>query len=169
MKQLLENRWAFVPVALLSATVISGFLMVSLSMGDGGATAVEPDYYRKAAAWDEVKEQRTQNGYLNWVVTPAIVASPQDPFKAQLELTVADKFAVNIASARVTVELFPLRDADRRCVVECREVAPGRYAAQIPLRISGQWEFRVRVESKDRVYTDCFRRMLRFERGSGTT
>ena len=58
----LENRWALVPVVMLSCTVIGATAMVTLALGDGSATAAEPDSYRKGAAWDETNRQIAENG-----------------------------------------------------------------------------------------------------------
>lgn len=165
LRNAVANRWAFVPLILLGSTVANAFLMVSLSAGDGNGTAAEPDYYRKAAAWDSVMQQRLENGYLNWVVTPAIVAGKDDPLKARLELAIADKHGISIAGAHVTAEAIPIRDADRRVALELSETAAGLYGCDIPLQASGLWEFRVRVEARDSVYTDCVRRQINFRQG----
>lgn len=166
IRRLIEHRWAFVPVLLLAGTVASAFTMVKLSMGDGSALAVEPDYYRKAAHWDDLKQQRALNGYLNWVISPDIVRAHGDATCARLELTIADKHGVRIDDARVTVELFPLRAASNRSTHDLDALSSGRYGIDIPVRENGQWEFRVSVLKGDKLYTDSFRRHLHFAGGA---
>ncbi len=161
-RQWIEQRWKFVPIIMLCGSVASAYTMVTLSMGDGTGTAVEPDYYRKAAAWDETQRQLAANGALNWIVTPSFAAGMSDPRLARLEIAVADKYAVALDGARVHAEVIPIRAADARCELDLSPTGNGRYAIDVPIRTGGLWEVRLRVESKGRVYTDRFRRQLMF-------
>jgi len=158
----LENRWALVPVVMLSCTVIGATAMVTLALGDGSATAAEPDYYRKGAAWDEMKRQIAENGALGWIVTPSIVAGRKDPRSARLELTIADKYGVKIEGAVVTTEMFPIRAADSRIQLALSPGGAGRYGIDVPIRINGQWEIRVTIEANGKIYSDRFRRHIAF-------
>lgn len=161
-KRIVAERWKFVPVVMLLSGMASAYTMVKLSMGDGHGSAVEPDYYRKAAAWDETKRQVAANGALNWIVTPAFVAALGDARCARLEVAVADKYTVAIEDAVVQAEIIPIRAADARCAFELTSMGGGRYGVDVPLRIGGVWEVRLHVESKGRVYTDRIRRQVNF-------
>lgn len=164
MAAVARNRWAFVPIAMIGATVVGAVLVVTMAVNDRGATAAEPDYYRKAVAWDEWKEQLARNGSLRWVVTPELAPASGGSGLARLELSVADKHGVPIERASVRAEVIPIRDADARIQLLMAEGAPGRYGADVPLRVSGQWEIRTTVEWKGQTYVDHFRRSLRFGR-----
>lgn len=159
-----RNRWAFVPAAMLSCTIVGAVLVVTLAVNDRGATAAEPDYYRKATAWDRWKEQLARNGALRWVVTPEFVPAAGGTGLARLELSVADKHAVPIEHAVVRAEVVPIRDADSRVDLALPEVSPGRYGADVPLRLGGLWEIRTTVEWKGQRYVDRVRRSLDFGR-----
>ncbi len=160
--RLIAERWKFVPIVMLLSGVLSAYTMVTLSMGDGNASAVEPDYYRKGAAWDETKRQVAANGVLHWIVTPAFVAALGDARCARLEVAVADKYAVAIEDAVVHAEIIPMRAADARCTLELMSMGRGRYGSDVPLRVGGVWEVRLRIESKGRLYTDRIRRQIHF-------
>lgn len=159
---IVRNRWALVPVGMLAATVVGAVLVVTLAVNDRGATAAEPDYYRKATAWDEWKEQLARNGALRWVVTPEFVPAAGGSGLARLELTVADKHGVPIEHAVVRAEIVPIRDADARVGLALTEGAAGRYGADVPLRTGGLWEIRATVEWKGQRYADRIRRSVRF-------
>lgn len=160
MKNLVENRWAFVPVGLLLLSVCICTLGVTLALANGDTA--EPDYYQKGAHYDDFKAQLRQNGVIGWVVTPELVASSKDPRLARLELTVADKHGIKIDPATVAVEVIPIRDATRRVNLTLDRVDAGVYAADVPLRSGGNWEFRVQVDALGKHYTDRFRRPVAF-------
>jgi hypothetical protein len=158
----IENRWAFVPVGILAATVAFAVFVVVFLVNGRGATAAEPDYYRKGVAWDEWRRQEAENGTLRWVVTPSFGASPAGTGLVHLTLAVADKNAVPIVGAAVRAEVIPIADADRRVEVACAESGPGAYGVDVPLRAAGLWEIRTTVEWKGHRYCDRVRRQVAF-------
>lgn len=160
MRSLIENRWAFMPVALLAVSF--AICATGVTIAVSGADPAEPDYYRKGAQYDSFKAQVAQNGFLGWVVTSELVASTADPRLARLQVTVADKHGIVIDPAEVQVEVVPIRDATQRATVQLARVGDGRYAADVPVRIGGQWELRLTVDAKGKRYTDCFRRPVMF-------
>lgn len=162
MQRLIENRWAFVPVAFLSGTVTFVAIAVTIAVRDPGALATEPDYYARGAAYDEYKHQIAENGALGWVVTPEIVASTADPRLARLELTIADKHGIPIEGAQVQAEVIPIRQADLRTPLALKALGGGRYGSDVPVRAGGKWEVRVQVRSKGKLFSDRFRRQVNF-------
>jgi hypothetical protein len=69
----------------------------------------------------------------------------------------------------VAVEAIPVKAVHLGGEIALRELAPGRYAGDLPARMDGQWEFRVRVDREGERYTDTFRRVLRFGPGGGAS
>ncbi len=158
----IQQRWAFAPILLLSGTVCGSIVMVTLSQGLGHATAAEPDAYRKAAAWDDRKQQLAKNGTIGWIVTPEIVRGRHDVHGARLELAVTDKHGVAIDDAVISIEMFAIRAADTRVSIELEPTGAGKYGADIPMRISGQWEIRTTIRRGGQTYFDQFRRHIAF-------
>ena len=156
-----QSRWAFVPVLLMSGTVVGAAIAVTVAVSERGALAAEPDYYRRGAAYDDWKRQVAANGALRWVVTPEVVPARVGT-GARLELSVADKHGIALEGAAVRAEVVPIVDADARCAVTLPESSPGIYAADVPLRIGGQWEIRATVEWKGRTWSDRMRRSVTF-------
>lgn len=164
---LVANRWAFVPVALLAGTVTFAAFAVRLAITDRQANAVEPDYYRKAVAWDDWKRQQAENGALAWVVTPAFEASPTDARRPRLRIAVTDKHGIVLDGATVRAQVIPIRDPDSRVDVALAPDPDGAgWVADVPLRVGGQWEARVEVDWKGKHWADRFRRQVVFGRPS---
>lgn len=162
-RSLFVNRWAFVPVVMLAAVVTAAVLVVTLAVNDRGATAAEPDYYRKGAAWDDWKKQLALNGVLRWVVTPNVVASHTAAGFARLELAIADKHGMPIEGAVVHATVIPILDGDARVELMLTHDGAGQYSAELPIRIGGQWEIRSTVEWRGNRFCDRVRRTVEFQ------
>ncbi len=156
---LIRDRWMFVPVAFLSITVTVAVTTVSVAVV-GRPIGAEPEYYAKAAAWDDELAQRAANDRLRWAISPEIEPGPDG--RPLLTLRINDKYSGVIDAESVTVEAIPIANADRRASIPMRRVGEGHFDAPLDARVPGQWEFRVRVVKGESVYTDTFRRTLRF-------
>jgi nitrogen fixation protein FixH len=136
-------RWPLGIAAILGAT-IAGNVAVMRVAGDDPSFAVEPDYYRRAVAWDTTMAQARASAALGWRVTPA-VAPLVAGAPATVTLAITDRDGAPLTGATVAVEaLFNARANDRHTATMA-EVAPGRYAAPLPLAWAGEWELRVQV------------------------
>ncbi len=160
MTSVIRNRWALAPVALLLLSLALCTTGVALALTH--ADTPEPDYYRKGAEYDAFKRQLRANDALGWMVTPSLLPSAEDHRLVRLELTVTDKHNISIDPAEVSVEIIPFQEAARRTTLPLERTAAGHHAVDVPLRIGGQWEFRVTVHSRGRTYTDTFRRPMNF-------
>jgi len=154
--KLIENRWMFAPIALLGLTVTIATATV-LSAVVGHSLGMEPNYDRKAAAWEFERAQRATNERLRWVVTPEVASSGAH---RSIRLRIEDKHAARIDASRVEVECIPVRAAEARRTVSLVRVAEGEFEGGFESAIGGQWEFRVSVERDATRYTDVFRRFL---------
>ncbi len=116
--------------------------------------AVEEDYYQKGLDWDEKRAQDARNDALGWRVDLAAVAAPGDATPV-LELTVAlrDPGGVAVEDAGLTIEAFPLARSATVDRAAFRGVGDGLYRASLPFRRPGLWEFRIRIERGDDVFT----------------
>lgn len=156
MRGLVANRWALFPVLMLAGSVLLGVVTVMAAVGSEGA--VEPDYYRKGAAWDEHRAQLAANGALGWTLTPSITPSDPSGLPPVVTLAVRDKHGVAIEGAEVDCEVVPIAAAEQRLVIPMRETEPGSYAGACPIRTAGWWEVRSRVVWRGKVYMDRVRR-----------
>lgn len=167
-RRLVADRWMFFPVLILGWSVVLVVMTVRASLSGQGA-GVERDYYRQAVEWEEVQLQRARNERLRWSVTPSFAPSPVDPRLPRLHLAVTDRHGIPIERARIEVEAIPVTMVQRGAVVPLSGLGGGRYEGDLPAAVAGQWEFRVRVEQGEEIYTDTFRRVLQFGAPSGRT
>ena len=143
------NRWVLAPFALMGLSVSMATITVVTALNARGMTA-EPGYDVKAAAWDDHRAQLVTNEKLRWSVTPS--------------LDLRDKHGWPLDDATVEVEEFPVARGDLRATFTMSPLGDGGYRAALPFRHPGRWEFRVRVERGDDVYTDVFERTLAWHR-----
>jgi len=162
--KIIENRWMFAPIVLLTGTVIIATATV-LSAVVGHPLGMEPSYDVKAASWDAEREQRAQNDRLRWVVTPELAS---DGAHRSISIRIEDKHAARIAARRVSVECIPILLGESRRTLELAATAgeEGVFHGTFDCAIGGQWEFRVIVDGPLGRYTDAFRRQLPHARAS---
>jgi nitrogen fixation protein FixH len=143
--------WPAGLAALLVAGVGANVAFMVVATRDP-SFAVEPDYYRKALAWDEAMAQEARNEALGWGVSVAAMPGGRRGHLT-LQAAVTDRAGAAVAGAAVSVEAMHGARASRIVAAALAEQAPGRYAAELPLGRAGLWELRLRVVRGDDVYT----------------
>lgn len=135
--------WPIAMAALLAAVVVSN-IWVAVIAADDPSFAIEPDYYRKAVAWDSVMAQADHNAALGWTLTPQLGAFGADSGAAlQVSLTNAAGEAIRDAAITV-IALHNARAGDARTVA-LRADGDRGYVAMLPVHRAGQWELRFDV------------------------
>jgi len=126
--------------------------------------AVEEDYYEKALHWDEKRAQDRRNIELGWRIE--IEVAPPDaaggPASLVSVLTAADGGPID--GATVTVEAFHNARAGNILRATLAGRGAGRYAAELPMRWSGVWEFRFVAERGSERFTHAEKRYVRGRR-----
>lgn len=128
--------------------VIVGITVYAANM-NGGA-AVEPDYYRKAMAYDTLRVRSAQSDALDWRYHVELVGSTAE---RQLRVTITEPTGQRLTGATSRAEAFPGVRANERTKVLCREIEPGVYAAPVQVRWSGLWRIELTTESRGRLGT----------------
>ena len=146
-----KTVWMFVPVGLLLLSATIGGITVYAALNDPGF-GVEEDYYQKGLDHEAVLEQEQVNLELGWrlELDAAVVAGAS---LSPATVVLVDQGGEPVTGARITVEAFHLARSTEVARAELVEVEPGLYHADLPLRRTGKWEFRFRVEARGRVYT----------------
>lgn len=133
-------RWPLGIAAILGATVAVNLAVLRVANNDP-SFAVEPDYYRRAVAWDSTMAHARASAALGW--RAAVAVSPLDgDTPATLTLTLTDAGGAPVTKATVAVEALYNARAGHPVAATLREVAPGRYLATLPMPWTGQWEVR---------------------------
>ena len=132
--------WPIAITGALAATVGAN-IWVMVIASDDPSFAIEPDYYRKALAWDTTMAQAAHNAALGWRITPAMGPIARDG-RAIVTARLTDSTGAVIRDAVVHVSALPIA---RSTAVQQIVLVPdgdGEYAAQFDARRPGQWELR---------------------------
>ena len=127
--------WPLSVAGVLFVTVAANVVMLVLA-GDPHASAVEPDYYAKALAFDSTRAEADRSAELGWNAGASIRRTGE----VEVRLATAGR---PIEGARVRVVAIHNLDADERPAVELRDAGGGRYEGTLPLRYAGLYELRI--------------------------
>jgi nitrogen fixation protein FixH len=145
------RAWPFAIAGILLAGIASNAAFVVLASSDPAA-AVEPDYYRKAVAWDEEMAQEKRNIALGWSAHAALYPGAQGTV-GRLELTLADSLGQPLTGA--TIQALVMHNARAAAVqtVALRDDGAGHYTARVRADRPGLWEIRLSVERDTQRFT----------------
>lgn len=137
-----SHRW---PVGIAGALLLNlgvGVQLMRVANADQHF-AVEPDYYRRALAWDSTQAQLVRNAELGW--QPAVHLGPVDSASgALLELQLADRSGAALGGATITAEARQVAHAGEVLVLEFDPTSvAGVYRAREPLTRTGLHELRI--------------------------
>ena len=133
--------WPIGVAVILGATVVANLAVMRLASTDP-AFAIEPDYYKKAVAFDSTLAEARESFALGWTATSTIAMS-KGVGESTLTVALDDAQQQPISGATVTVVALANARSGDRLTSSLREVAPGRYESTIAARFAGQWEVRV--------------------------
>ena len=133
--------WPIGVAVILGATVIANLVVMRIATSDPSFT-IEPDYYKKAVAFDSTIAEERRSATLGWTATSTIVAS-DTAGRPTLTVTLLDAQGQPVTGATMTVVALANIRANDLVSVSLHEVAPGRYQSTLAARIAGQWEVRV--------------------------
>lgn len=157
--------WPLALAGVLGVTVAANVFLL-YAANDRNAAIVEPDYYRKAVAWDSSAAQAARNADLAWRLDAAIL--PLDADGAGLvQMRIAWPDGTPLAGARVGCTAIHNLDAARRPHAETVLDADGTGTVSLPLGRAGLWELRVTATLGERRFTATLRREAAFAARGG--
>jgi hypothetical protein len=133
--------WAWGP-GLVLAALIGTQLTVLHSVLDDPSFALEPDYYRKAVAWDARRDLERASQALGWHAQLAAAPAPQAR-GIELRVQLSDARGGSLGGATVRVQAFANARAARVLEASLVESTPGTYTGEVPSSVLGLWEFRL--------------------------
>lgn len=147
--------WPAAILGVLGVTVAANVVLL-VEAGDPGAAGIEPDYYRRAVAWDSTMAQEDRNAALGWRLAadlgpPAAGGSP-------LVVRLTDADGRRIAGARIDVEAIHNLAASHPVRATLDATEDGAYATRLPLPRRGLWELRFTVVRAGERFTARLRR-----------
>jgi len=146
--------WPWFIGVLLVATAAGQGVMLYAATHDS-TFSIEPDYYKKAVAFDTVIKQDRENVALGWTAKATIGALVDGT--REVVLTLADSAAHPLADAHVRVTAIHNLEGDRHVTQALSVDADGRFAAKLPLVRAGLWELRVDVRRGHERFTPSLR------------
>lgn len=133
--------WPIGVVVVLAATVIANLVVMRIATSDP-SFAIEPDYYKKAVAFDSTIAEERRSDSLGWTAASTIVAD-DTVGRPLLTVTLVDARQQPVHGATVSVVALANIRSNDLVSLTLTEVAPGRYQSILAARIPGQWEVRV--------------------------
>ncbi len=146
--------WPIGIVVILSATVLSNMAVIVLT-GDDPSFAVEPDYYKKAVAWDSSQALATRSDALAWHAQAYVTPMPSGASTLTIALTDANGEAVRDATVRG--ELLHIARASDMQRVQFVATASGAYEAVVPMQRAGMWELRLHADRNSEQFVRTLR------------
>lgn len=147
--------WPIAIVGVLAITVgANGYLLWQAR--DPSVYVVEPDYYRKAVAWDSTMAQNAIDQRMGWKFDATVGAV--GGAGADVNATLADSTGAPLGGAEVRLEAIHNLGAADPLHVTLRETAPGTYTAPHALARAGLWELRFDVRRGAGHFTADLRR-----------
>lgn len=132
--------WPIGVVVILAATVAGNIGVIVLTKDDP-SFAIEPDYYRKAVAWDSTQARIVRSNALAWTVSAQL---SEDTSGANvLTLQLLDDTGAAVHDAQLTGTLLHVARANDVQSVVFSETSTGLYAATVPMARRGMWELRL--------------------------
>lgn len=136
-------------ILAIALTSLTGAAMLVYASHSDPSFAVEPDYYAKAAHWDEAARQAQQNKRLGWTITA--LASPPD----HVRIRVSDHAGKPIIGAAVSAVAFASVRASERFDLQFSGEGDGIYRAPLNRERGGLWCFRFTVGHGGSNYTSA--------------
>jgi nitrogen fixation protein FixH len=145
-------RWPIIVISLLSVHLLLMLLVAAIATRDR-SFAVIPDYYRNAIEWDQRQAQRRASEALGWKLT--IEPSEQiDPLgRRAIRFTLTDAQGRRVEAAFLDVSCFHHAHARDVVRVTLSATEPGRFAATLPMRYPGFWQFDIKATARDQMFT----------------
>lgn len=133
-------RWPGLVVAILGLSVTANIVLVMAARSDGGAQ-VEPDYYRKAVAWDARQDLLDRSAALRWDMHLTVSGASE---ASVITVTVLDRDGAPIPNLEASVSVHHAAESEVRTVALAPiDGQPGVYRGQGALARPGLWDFDV--------------------------
>jgi nitrogen fixation protein FixH len=139
--------WPWLLAAGLLATVTVNTVMLFAANSDRNGVAVEPDYYKKAVAWDSTLALQAESEALGWRVDASLSRDERPSASiataGNVSVTLTDRAGAPLSGVNVATTLIHNTAPNDRITIPLKETAPGVYSANSRLAYLGRWELRV--------------------------
>lgn len=136
-----RGAWWPIGIAGVLAATVAANIWVMVIANDDPSFAIEPDYYKKALAWDTTLAEARHAAALGWRLAPSFGPMAPDG-SVLLTARLTDSTGAAVAGAVVRVAALHVSRASDVHRVTLTDSGRGEYAARLDARRAGQWELR---------------------------
>lgn len=148
-------KWPRIIGAILASNLLGVGALIYFAHA-GSSHSVEPNYYKKAIAWDKEMAQQRENMRLGWKVSLDFTAranARRGRGEAWLVLHVKDSLGRELQGAQIEIEAYAKRMGNRRHQLRPTARKDGSYVAPLRLRPGGLWRFEITVKHRGKRFT----------------
>lgn len=146
--------WPIAITVVLALTVGANVFLLRVAT-EPNAYATEPDYYRKAVAWDSTAAAERASTATGWRCDAAIVAQGRS---LEIRLRLVDAAGAPVSGAAVRVTAIHNLAAATPSELTATPAADDGYVATLPAPRAGLWELRVAASRGGEHFTADLRR-----------
>ncbi len=143
--------WPAVIVGVLALHVTTLLVVVFVATRDP-SFAVEPNHYQKALAWDGSAARLRASKLLGWSVSLQADTATDILGRRRLMCRILDQDGIAVVGATVQLLIFHHARAADRVQVSLSPEQDGTYAALVPMKRAGLWEFRLAARRGDALF-----------------
>lgn len=156
-------RWGWIVVVALAVHFTGMVVAIVVATSDKNFS-VEPDYYRRAVAWDTEKALRQASAASGWKL--GIVPEPRAARNGDrvVAVSLVDRGGRGIGGAVVELRFFHHAHSRERKVVELQLGSDGTVLARLPMPHEGWWSFESRARRGDTEFVSSDRLFVVNER-----
>jgi nitrogen fixation protein FixH len=154
--------WPGFVIALLMISITSGVITIVAAQSNGGPQIISSYSTETASDRADLRRQHARNRRLGWSVDVHATSPVAEGTQAPVTIEVRDDRGAPLSNVTGTVELR--RPSIAGAIAKARlrpiEGEPGVYRVQFPLDRPGLWDFSLRLERGDDVFTADLRKEL---------
>jgi nitrogen fixation protein FixH len=139
-----STKWIIAIVGLLAGNVAAMIILATIATAT--TPGIVPDYYERAAHYDDAIDEAARSRALGWTIEVALV-------DGAVEVTTRDATATPVDGATVRVAGYPRAHATRRFDLTLVAIGHGRYRGVVPAAAAGVHDLTVRVERRAEVFS----------------
>jgi len=140
------TRWIVGVVALLGGNALAVAVLLSASSGDTNRRVL-PNYYQRAATWDQIMADAVTSQRLGWTCDAAV----RD---AGLAVDCRDASGAPLTAAQVQIHAVRRGHSDHDWTSLLTAAGDGHYVAQLPHQPSGIHDLTINVERGSDRWSD---------------
>jgi nitrogen fixation protein FixH len=136
---------------------VGASLILMIKATQDPSFSVEPDYYKKAVAFDELRAEEERSERMGWRVTFGTRPIEGQPTQVQVIVRLEDRDGALLDHAEVGLVAAPIARGRELVSAALAPLEPGIYGATLPMARPGLWEVQLEVRREDQRFKKTLR------------